>query len=1016
MVVYPRLVGVLLRGRSNWKAVAETDLFVLQHHPRQTLRPYRIITRGFPHYCVAEGDLVEALQSELILLTQEARESIGGNTTKITSKRIVSWLKGLTDVVPPMQNRSEGTMSLPGENENEVEVDMMDLEDGIDGQELADEEEEEEEDFSDLDDIEIDSSVVAMPLVRYRLRDTPQQQQLGSSSLSSSQPRPTLPQHQRRQGIFEEDGYISDLSTLSNDERHHPHHRPPKYSRYNSTAREGKDVSHHRASLIIPTPTSSLANEDGTPERTKYHSYPFQGSGDPWIAVSPLWLESQENGPSLANNNNNNNHSSTSDEIVLPIPKAPRPRHRSIIDGQLKDELSLSNHLLQHLEQQEDQEDQRRQSDEQYDQLMRALSAPPDAPVSSSMSTSTPTSIDAAPPIPRETRPASFEHPPEIGANIGTGIALDPEPVYPAHTAEAIDDEAVPADRSGSADLTRGSRVNKMGKLKNPLRRRQSSQLLQDVGSGPVTAVIVTDTRTEEPAPPVPSTTQHTPTNSQDGVQESRSSTTSNDDPQLSNNNLRSILKRARSPPVALQSPFSTPALASNHATAVAPPVPPTRAMSSPLPTPSSNPSSPTVQRTPIGERPTSGTPQPTARPKTPYGTPSFISVPLSWFNHGSGGNNSSSNNAQNRLLSSKVNTTSTITSSARTIQSRRRAPSIISAKAASISSTNGNAAFGASLSRSVSMRNGRNHQQNAILDIPFQLIALLTYPDPEPGQNSLDDPRVALTIAQERNFVRQRRRTLMVLTLYIMLVRYSSFDFFLMLLIMSNCALLLVMKRSGQQLDVNVAKRAVSKRLGLARTWAAGVFRQGIGATGRTGRAESIHRGSGLGEFARQDKGTTMIDGNEIEAQVETVPGDYHYSRRGSRDSQQTSGSTNVISIAAAIQACHNNHADKNNVSNKTPPTHLYDISETPSSPSKLSPPTLLEDLHGFGPRFDTNTPRLLSSNPSTAAITASVKRRRFFGKAKSLSSTTLSMIPTATTPEMHELGISLATTATIT
>jgi len=50
MVVHPRLVGVLLRGRSSWRSVSETDYFVLQHHPRQLINPFRIITRGFPHY------------------------------------------------------------------------------------------------------------------------------------------------------------------------------------------------------------------------------------------------------------------------------------------------------------------------------------------------------------------------------------------------------------------------------------------------------------------------------------------------------------------------------------------------------------------------------------------------------------------------------------------------------------------------------------------------------------------------------------------------------------------------------------------------------------------------------------------------------------------------------------------------------------------------------------------------------------------------------------------------------
>ncbi|KAG0321294.1 hypothetical protein BG000_003290, partial [Podila horticola] len=90
MVVHPRLVGVLLRGRSNWRSVSETDYFVLQHHPRQLINPFRIITRGFPHYRVAEGESVEMLQDELEHLSQMAPVSIKG---KITSKKISTWLK-----------------------------------------------------------------------------------------------------------------------------------------------------------------------------------------------------------------------------------------------------------------------------------------------------------------------------------------------------------------------------------------------------------------------------------------------------------------------------------------------------------------------------------------------------------------------------------------------------------------------------------------------------------------------------------------------------------------------------------------------------------------------------------------------------------------------------------------------------------------------------------------------------------------------------------------------------------
>ncbi|KAF9368984.1 hypothetical protein CPB97_004028, partial [Podila verticillata] len=90
MVVHPRLVGVLLRGRSSWRSVSETDYFVLQHHPRQLNNPFRIITRGFPHYRVAEGESAEMLQDELEYLSQMAPVSIKG---KITSKKISTWLK-----------------------------------------------------------------------------------------------------------------------------------------------------------------------------------------------------------------------------------------------------------------------------------------------------------------------------------------------------------------------------------------------------------------------------------------------------------------------------------------------------------------------------------------------------------------------------------------------------------------------------------------------------------------------------------------------------------------------------------------------------------------------------------------------------------------------------------------------------------------------------------------------------------------------------------------------------------
>ncbi|KAG0240107.1 hypothetical protein BGW41_007200 [Actinomortierella wolfii] len=149
MVVHPRLIGVLLRGRSSWKALAETDYFVLQHHPRQArLPPFRIITRGFPHYRVAEGDQLELLQDELEYLTVMARQAIVG---KVTSKKISAWLKAsfqrqLAHAPPDIQllgqEHANGQFS-------QYEDDDEDEED----------EEEEDEDLDELDELDVDDEI-----------------------------------------------------------------------------------------------------------------------------------------------------------------------------------------------------------------------------------------------------------------------------------------------------------------------------------------------------------------------------------------------------------------------------------------------------------------------------------------------------------------------------------------------------------------------------------------------------------------------------------------------------------------------------------------------------------------------------------------------------------------------------------------------------------------------------------------------------------------------------------------
>ncbi|KAG0070245.1 hypothetical protein BGZ89_001066 [Linnemannia elongata] len=116
-----------------------------------------------------------------------------------------------------------------------------------------------------------------------------------------------------------------------------------------------------------------------------------------------------------------------------------------------------------------------------------------------------------------------------------------------------------------------------------------------------------------------------------------------------------------------------------------------------------------------------------------------------------------------------------------------------------------------------------KDTKPNPWLDIPFQFIALLTYPEPDPKNGN----KTTLAMVRETSFVRQRRKTLMMLTAYTLVVRYCSFDFFILVLFASNCAMLFLMKNSGR-MNVNMAKRAVRQRVGWAKQWAGSIFKRG--------------------------------------------------------------------------------------------------------------------------------------------------------------------------------------------
>ncbi|ORX85301.1 hypothetical protein K493DRAFT_341813 [Basidiobolus meristosporus CBS 931.73] len=115
-----------------------------------------------------------------------------------------------------------------------------------------------------------------------------------------------------------------------------------------------------------------------------------------------------------------------------------------------------------------------------------------------------------------------------------------------------------------------------------------------------------------------------------------------------------------------------------------------------------------------------------------------------------------------------------------------------------------------------------KNNQNIGIWEIPIQLIALLTYPvtDAHPGKN----PSYAELRAISQ--VTQRRKILLFLTLYVFVIRYASFDLFLLLLCATQCAMLFLMKNSAK-VNMQMAKRTVRQRVNWAKQWAGGFFRK---------------------------------------------------------------------------------------------------------------------------------------------------------------------------------------------
>ncbi|GBC06955.1 hypothetical protein RclHR1_07160013 [Rhizophagus clarus] len=123
--------------------------------------------------------------------------------------------------------------------------------------------------------------------------------------------------------------------------------------------------------------------------------------------------------------------------------------------------------------------------------------------------------------------------------------------------------------------------------------------------------------------------------------------------------------------------------------------------------------------------------------------------------------------------------------------------------------------------SRHVNHNASSNNKNETILDIPMQFIDLLTYPEIDPKASK----KASFAVLREISFVKQRRKVLFLLTLYMFIMRLCSFDLFLVLVFVSNCAMLFLMKNSGK-VNVTMAKRAVRQRIGWAKQWAGSLFK----------------------------------------------------------------------------------------------------------------------------------------------------------------------------------------------
>ncbi|KAK3842600.1 MAG: hypothetical protein J3R72DRAFT_474667, partial [Linnemannia gamsii] len=289
-----------------------------------------------------------------------------------------------------------------------------------------------------------------------------------------------------------------------------------------------------------------------------------------------------------------------------------------------------------------------------------------------------------------------------------------------------------------------------------------------------------------------------------------------------------------------------------------------------------------------------------------------------------------------------------------------------------------------------------KDNKPNPWLDIPFQFIALLTYPEPDPRSGS----KMTLTLVRETSFVKQRRKTLMMLTAYTLVVRYCSLDFFILVLFASNCAMLFLMKNSGR-MNVNMAKRAVRQRVGWAKQWAGSIFKRGgnnnINNNASAGNHGHSHSASGGGGGHHRTHSSSMShfnNSNLLNAPQQFSPSSALSTRSSPVHMDNTTATTPIVSAETSPQMKRRGLFGK-----RVPITSTASTTSNTLQPSSSAYTQGTALSSASAPLLSGDTASMFNTSSATVTTVTTPKRRFFRRNQNGSNASTATIAASATT-----------------